>query len=245
MKPLFLLVLCLLLTACGPKGCQERANDIAPPTPGIPSVLDTPLPGIEAPKKGSDGKTDPLAQAKYDAQRYAEAAAQAEARYETMKKQAADDSIRSQVAWITGLCLLFAAICGVMAFITPVCKKTLVAAAAGFATVAACAQAFQWAVPYLPWIGGVVLIGGGIWAAVNWKKLGDSVKSAADHGDRLEDWLKTDLINKLPGDLQEQAAQIVSDVKTESKKQAERLGVDRSIQVLRGKTATFWQRLRA
>lgn len=230
MRPVILLGLCLFLTGCP----DDRPAPIAPPAVEMP----TPLLGQAAPKAGKDGKVDPLEQAKYDALRYAEAAAQAEARYATMKQQAADDSLRSQVMWITGLCLLFAAICGVMAFIAPVGKKTLAAAAVGFTAIAACAQAFQWAVPYLPWIGGVVLIGGGIWGAINWKKLGAAVKVAADHGDRMEEWLKD-----LPAEAREQAKQIIADAKKETQKQAIDLGVDNPLQYLRGKIPSLWQRI--
>lgn len=241
MRYVILVLACLLVSSCGPSSCARV--DVAPSPAPSPELPITPLPGPEAPKPGKDGKVDPLEQAKFDVQRYSEAAAQAEARYKVLKRQADEERLSSQVAWITGICLLLAAVAGVAAFLVPVGKKTVAAAAVGFATIAACAQAFQWAVPYLPWIGGAVIVGGGIWAVVNWRKLADTVKTAADHGDRLEDWFKSDLIAKLPADLQAEALKLIADAKGESKTQAERLGVHRELQTLRGKVQTAWQRL--
>lgn len=213
--------------------CPEKAS-AAPPVAAAPDAL----PEQPKPQPGKDGKVDPLEQAKYDAQRYAELAAQAEARYQTMKQQAEDDALRSQIAWITGICLLLAAVAGVAAFLTPVGKKTLVAAAVGFTVIAACAQAFKWAVPYLPWIGGVAIVGGGIWAAINWRRLAATTKLAAEHGDRIEAWLED-----LPGDARDAAKKIISDAKDEARKQAELLGVHDQLQYLRGKVPSLWQRI--
>ena len=234
-------VLAFLLSLCCVSCGDDRPADEPNPSPQPAPV--TPLPGPEAPKPGKDGIVDPLEQAKFDVQRYSEAAAQAEARYKVLKRQADEDRLSAQVAWITGICLLLAAVAGVAAFLIPVGKKSVAAAAVGFATIAACAQAFQWAVPYLPWVGGAVIVGGGLWAAVNWKKLGDAVKTAADHGDRLEDWFKEDLIASLPDELQAKAMKLIADAKLEAKNQADRLGVHTDLQVLRGKVKTAWQRL--
>jgi hypothetical protein len=232
MRLVILLCLSLFLTACGPTGC-DRKDTI--PTPAPPSDV---LPPIDTPKPGKDGKVDPLEQAKYDARKYAELAAQAEARYEVLSKQRQEENLRTQVAWITGIGLIVAAIAGVAAFIVPIGKKTLVGISIGCVVIVACAQAFSWAVPYLPWIGGAFIVGGGIWAAINWRKLGDAVKVAADHGDRIESWLED-----LPTAMRNEAQKIVSDAKVETQQQAERLGVQAPLQFLRGKVPSLWQRL--
>lgn len=229
-----ILGLALILSGCGASAPPIRADQ----PPSVPSSLPTPLPAPEAPKLDKSGKVDPLAQAKYDDQRYTETAGQAHARYEILKQQYADDSLRSQTMWITGLCLLLAAICGVAAFIVPIGKSILVSAAIGFTVVAACAQAFQWAVPYLPWIGGTMLVGVGIWAAFHGKKIGNAAVVAAQHGDRIENW-----IQDLPDDMRVKANKIIEDVKTETKQQAVALGVDNPLQALRGKLPSLWQRL--
>lgn len=229
-----LILILFTLSACGdPQPPREKPNTDAPPINILPKI-EEPKP----PAAGKDGKTDPLAQAKYEMQLYAEKSAQAEARYETLKKQANDDAIRAQTLWITGICLLLAAVAGVAAFCVPIGKKFLAGAAVGFASVAACAQAFQWAVPYLPWIGGLMVVGGGIWATVNWKKLGAAVKTAADHGDRMEEWLQD-----LPEEAREQANKIIGDAKMEAQKQAKALGVHDPLQYLRGKIPSLWQRV--
>lgn len=236
MRQLILIPFVLFLSswsACSDSAPREKPNTDAPPI--------TVLPKIEEPKPpaaGKDGKTDPLAQAKYEMQLYAEKSAQAEARYETLKKQANDDAIRAQTLWITGICLLLAAVAGVAAFFVPLGKKTLVAAAVGFASVAACAQAFQWAIPYLPWIGGLMVVAGGVWTVINWKTLGNATKTAAGYGDRLEDWLQD-----LPAEAREQANKIIADAKVEAQHQAKALGVHDPLQYLRGKLPSLWQRI--
>ncbi len=229
MRAILTLLTLLMLVGCDGDRIEEKKPDTtAPPTLAPP----------EAPKPGKDGKTDPLEQAKFEMQRLKEAAAQAEARYETMKKIATDDAIRAQTMWITGICLLLAAVAGVAAFLVPVGKKTLAAAAAGLVAIAACAQAFQWAIPYLPWVGGAIIIGGGVIAVINWRKLADAARTAADHGDRIEEWLKD-----LPEDARDQALKVVAEAKAEAKKQADRLGIHKELQYLRGKAPSLWQRV--
>ena len=203
------------------------------PRSGAPPLVPVEFPAGAAPKH-----KDPLEQAKADMLASAEKAAQSEARYETLKKQASDDILRSQTMWISGICLLLAAVAGVLAFVVPLGKKTLVAAAVGFTTIAACAQAFQAAVPYLPWIGGTLIVGGGLWAAISWRKLGGAVKAAAAHGDRIEEWLQD-----LPEEAREQANKIMSDAKAEQRKYALAAGVNNEIQYLRGKIPSLWQRI--
>lgn len=210
--------------------------------PPAPAPADK-LPDPEAPKPGKDGKVDPLEQAKYDTQRFSEEAARAKARYAVLKEQAYDDALRAQVIWITGIALIVAAIAGVAAFIVPLGKKTLVGVAVGCVVIAACAQAFREAVPYLPWIGGTLIIGAGIWVAFNWRKLGTAVRSAADHGDRLEQWLRDDVLPNVDDKARDLILKTITDVKGESQQQAERLGVHDPLQYLRGKTPTLWQRI--
>lgn len=238
MRYVTIALLCIFL--CGWWGSCRKAIAEKPPLPPTPSVLVEPP---KAPKADKDGSIDPLEQAMYDIQRFSEAAAQATARYEVLKKQRDEELLSEQIAWITGICLILAAVAGVAAFIVPIGKKYVVGAAVGFAAIAACAQAFHAAVPYLPWIGGALVLGGGLWVSINWRKLGDTVKAASDHGDRLEDWLTTDLIEKLPPDLRAAAEKLILDVKDESQKQATRLGVHSNLQFLRGKVPTLWQRL--
>lgn len=230
MRSLILLPFLFLLMSF--PGCPEdRVVEKPPVTP--PPITDP-----EPPKPGKDGKTDPLAQAKYEMQLYAEKAAQAEARYDVLQRQATDDAIRKQTLWITGICLLLAAVAGVAAFCVPIGKKTLGTLAIGLTAIAACAQAFQWAIPYLPWIGGVLIVGGGVLMLVKWDKLGKATKTAADYGDRLEEWLQD-----LPEEARAQANEIIADAKDEAKKQAQRLGVHNPLQYLRGKSPSLWQRV--
>lgn len=235
-----LLILCFLTVGLGSCGGIGGCSMVRPDTdPNPPNFHPSGLSPVEDPKPGKTGKVDPLEQAKADQQKYAELSAQADKRVEVLTKQYNEASQRSQANWISGICLLLAAVAGVAAFIVPLGKKILVAAAVGFTTVAACAQAYAWAIPYLPWIGGTAIVGGGIWAAINWKKLGNAVQVAADHGDRVEDWL----LDELPGDVRAKAEKIMNDAKVESKKQAESLGIHDQLQYLRGKTQTLWQRL--
>jgi hypothetical protein len=231
--------LCVLILT-GWSGCEERPKP--PAEAPIPPATGTTLPD-DGPKPGKDGKVSELEQAKYDARKYKELSAQADARYSTLKKQADEDALRSQVMWISGIALLVAAIAGVAAFLVPVGKKTLVSLAIGCVVIAACAQAFRVAVPYLPWIGGVLLLGGGVWAAFNWKKLGAAVQNASDHGDRLEDWLRTDLLPNLDDTARETAEKLIADAKTETKQAAQRMGVHKTVQTLRGKLPSLWQRI--
>lgn len=236
MRTLGLLLLCLFL--CSFPSCPDSREVKAPAVPLAPPAIPTPLPSPEPPKAGRDGKVDPLEQAKYDQQRYAEALAAADKRVEVLTKQYEEAALKAQVIWITGLCLIFAAICGVLVFVVPVGKKTLAGMAVGFTTVAACAQAFKVAVPYLPWIGGVIVIGGAVLVAINWRKLASAVKVAAGHADRIETWLQD-----LPTEARTQALKIVEDAKSETQQQAHDLGVHAPLQYLRGKAPSLWQRI--
>ena len=243
MRSVMFLCLAFILTACGPSGCERK--DATAPSPAPAGVAAPPeaLPGLAVPKKDKDGKTDDLEQAKYDARKYAELAAQAEARYKVLNEQRYEDNLRAQVMWITGICLLIAALAGIAVFLVPIGKKTLVGVAVGCVVVAACAQAFREAVPYLPWIGGSLLVGAGIWVAINWRKLGQTVQAAADHGDRLEQWLTDDVLPKLDDAGRALVNKTIADAKAESQQQAQRLGVHDPLQYLRGKVPSLWQRL--
>lgn len=233
MRSLIFVALALFILT-GFSACEDRPKDAEKPViPELPKVEDPAKPAV-----GKDGKPDPLAQAKYEMQLYAEKAAQTEARYEVLKRQATDDAIRSQTAWITGICLLLASIAGVAAFFVPLGKKTLVAAALGFTCVAACAQAFQWAIPYLPWIGGAMVVGGAVWALFSWDKLGKVAKTAAGYGDRVEEWLQD-----LPEEARAQANKVIADAKAEAKKQAEALNIHGQLQTLRGKAPALGKRI--
>ena len=233
MRSIILISLALFFSGCI-GNLPIRAED----APKLPPLA---LPKIEdptPPPANKDGKTDPLKEAKYEMQLYSEKAAQAEARYNVLEKQSTQDALRSQTLWISGICLLLAAVCGVAAFMAPLGKKVLTAGAIGFTAVAACAQAFQWAIPYLPWIGGTLLVGGGIWGAINWKKLGTTATTASDYGERVESWLQD-----LPEDARVKANKIIADAKEEAQKQATALGVHDDLQYLRGKLPSLWQRL--
>lgn len=239
MRSIILLLLCCFFMV----GCpDDRQNEKKPDPPKVEAPPES-LPGLPAPKPGKDGKIDDLDQAKYEARKYAELAAQAEARYEVISKQRYEDSLRSQVMWITGICLLVAALAGVAAFLVPIGKKACVSVAVGCVVVAACAQAFREAVPYLPWVGGALLVGGAVWIAINWRKLGQSVQAAADHGDRLEKWLIDDVLPHVDDKARGLIEKTISDVKETSQQQAERLGVHNPLQYLRGKAPSLWQRL--
>ena len=228
-------------------GCSGMSVVPSPPIAPTPPGETVPvLPAVVHPKPDANGRVDPIAEAKADSQEYGELKAKyaalekaADERADKLTKQASADSIRSQVNWITGICLLLAALCGVAVFIVPLGKQMLTSGAIGLTVVAACAQAFAWAVPYLPWIGGVLIVVGGLWAAFHGRKLGDAAKTAASHGDRLEDWI----MNDLPGDARAAAAKIVADVKAETTNQATMLGVHSTLQGLRGKTKTLWQQI--
>ncbi len=227
---------CLLIAGCPDK----RETPAAPPAAVTPPES---LLGLPPPKADKNGKVDDLDQAKYEARKYAELAAQANARYQVLSEQRYEDSLRSQVMWITGICLLIAAIAGVAAFLVPIGKKACVSVAIGCTVVATCAQAFREAVPYLPWIGGAVVVGGAIWVAINWRKLGQSVQVAADHGDRLEDWLLSDVLPHVDASARDLINKTIADVKETTQQQAQRMGVYDPLQYLRGKTQTLWQRL--
>jgi hypothetical protein len=224
-------------------GCpDEDRKDQKKPDPPVAAAPES-LPGLPAPKPDKDGKVDDLEQAKYDVRKYAELTAQAEARYTVVKQQRYEESLQTQVMWITGICLFIAAIAGVACFLVPIGKKTLVGLAIGCTVIAACAQAFREAVPYLPWIGGTLIVGAGIWVAFNWRKLGQTVQAAADHGDRLEQWLVADVLPNVDDKARALIEGTISGVKSESKQQAERLGVHNPLQYLRGKAPSLWQRL--
>lgn len=236
MRFLIVVILCFVgMSSC--KGCPEARID-KPPIPSEDVFLD-----VEKPKPGSDGKVDPLEQAKYDVLLYTERAARAEARYEVLQKQKYDDDIRNQIKWITGIALILAGLAIIAAVISPIGKKTFVGIATACGIIAACAQAFKEAVPYLPWIGGALIIAGGVWAAFNWKRLATTARAASDHGDRLEDWLREDVFPTLDDKGRELLEKTIAGVKDESKKQAERLGVHNPLQYLRGKKPSLWKRL--
>lgn len=238
MRSILILLVCCIVFA---GGCpDDNRKDEKPAAP--PASSET-LPDLEPPKPGKDGKVDPLEQARYDLERFTAAAAKAGARYKMLRRLASEESLDAQVMWITGIALLVAAIAGVAAFIVPVGKKIIVGVAIGCVVVAASAQAFREAVPYLPWIGGALLIGGGIWVAINWRKLGQTVQAAADHGERLEDWLVSDVLPHVDDKARALIENTLTGVKSESKQQAERLGVHNPLQYLRGKSQTLWQRL--
>jgi hypothetical protein len=229
-------VIAVLLVGCG----EPDRIDNKPATPA--AVVET-LPDLEPPKPGKDGKVDPVEQAKYDYERFTSAAAKAGARYKLLRRVASEEALDAQVNWITGIALIVAAVAGVACFLVPIGKKTLVGLAIGCTVIAACAQAFREAVPYLPWIGGALIVGAGIWVAFNWRKLGQTVQAAADHGERLEQWLIDDVLPNVDDKARALIASTISGVKSESKQQAERLGVHNPLQYLRGKTQTLWQRL--
>lgn len=243
----FCVLLALLAILGAVLGCKDDERKPEAPATGQPPAVGQPppasLPPVEQPKPGKDGKVDPIEQAKADALRYRELAAQAEARYETMVKQRDEEQLRSQAMWISGIAMLVAALAGIAAFLVPVGKKTLVTVAIGCVVIAACAQAFRAAVPYLPWIGGAALAGAGIWVAVNWRKLGQTVQTAADHGDRLERWLVEDVLPGLDDTMRAKALSVIEDVKIESKAQAQRLGTHGTLQFLRGKSQSLVQRV--
>lgn len=235
-----LAVLGAVLGGC--KGSKQRPD--APAPGGAPGAqLPPSLPPLEPPKPGKDGKVDPIEQAKADALRYRELAAQAEARYETLVKQRDDEQLRSQAMWISLTALLVSALAGFAAFLAPVGKKTLVGIAIGGVVVAACAQAFRAAVPYLPWIGGAAVVGAGIWVSIKWRTLGQTVQTAADHGERLERWLIEDVLPGLDDDMRAKVEALIKDVKTESMAQAQRLGTHGTLQYLRGKAPSLLQRI--
>lgn len=238
-------ILLALLAVLGAvlQGCKddERKPEAPPVSPGV--QLPVSLPPVEQPKPGKDGKVDPIEQAKADVLRLNELLAQAEARYDTLVKQRDDERLRSQAMWISLTALLVSALAGFAALIVPVGKKTLVGIAVGGVVIAACAQTFRAAVPYLPWIGGAALVGAGIWVSINWRKLGQTVRTASDHGDRLERWLVEDILPGLDDEMRAKVETLISDVKTESKTQAERLGTHGVLQFLRGKTQSLGQRV--
>lgn len=238
MRAVILLLLCCILFIGGCPSKDERPDQKTPPA--VPSET---LPDLEPPKPGKDGKVDPLEQAKYDLERFTSAAAKAGARYKVLRRMASEEALDDQVNWITGIALIIAAIAGIAVFIVPVGKKTLTGLAIGCTVIAACAQAFREAVPYLPWIGGALIIGAGVWVAFNWRKLGQTAQAAADHGDRLEQWLVEDVLPNVDDKARELITKTITDVKTESKQQASRLGVHNPLQYLRGKAPTLWQRL--
>lgn len=241
MRSLIILTILFFLASCLPSRPEPPIAWASPLSLTTPPKIATPI----TPEPNKDGKIDHLEQAKHDLQVYTEGLAQAKSRVEFLEKQAADEkkqaraeALQSQVLWITVLCLLFAAICGVAAFVIPIGKKMLVAGAVGFTTVAICAQAFESILPYLPWIGGVLVIIASLWALLNGHKLGNIAKNATDHGDRLEAWLQD-----LPEEARLQADKIVEEVKVESQKQAEALGIHNQLQYLRGKAPSLWQRI--
>jgi hypothetical protein len=231
-----IILLCFMLVGCGEPDRVENK-------PTAPGPSGETLPDLEPPKPGKDGKIDPVEQAKYDYERFTSAAAKAGARYKTLRRIAQEESLDAQVNWITGIALIVAAIAGVACFMVPIGKKTLIGLAIGCTVIAACAQAFREAVPYLPWIGGTLIIGAGIWVAINWRKLGQTVQAAADHGERLENWLVSDVLPHVDDKARALIEGTITGVKEESKQQAERLGVHNPLQYLRGKTPSLWQRL--
>jgi hypothetical protein len=237
MRPIILMLLCCLVFVGGcPK--EERADDKPKPTPSSET-----LPDLEPPKPGKDGKVDPVEQAKYDFERFTSAAAKAGARYKLLRRVASEEALDAQVNWITGIALIVAAIAGVACFLVPIGKKTLVGLAIGCTVIAACAQAFREAVPYLPWIGGTLIVGAGVWVAFNWRKLGQTVQAAADHGERLENWLVSDVLPNVDDKARALIEGTITGVKEESQQQAQRLGVHNPLQYLRGKAPSLWQRL--
>lgn len=234
----WILLLTLVLTGCP----GDRPDAGTKPNVEAPPINPSALPDM-GPKPGKDGKVDELEQAKYDMRKYKELSAQADARYDTIQKQHDEDALRAQATWISGIALIAAALAGIAAFLAPIGKKTLVTLAVGCVVIAACAQTFKAMVPYLPWIGGAILVGAGIWAAFNWKKLGTTVKTAADYGDRLEDWIRTDLLPTLDDKARAAAEKLIADAKVEGQQSAERLGVHTTLQTLRGKIPSLWQRI--
>lgn len=238
----FCIFLALTAILGGILGCNDKPPPRDDPAAAVaPGEDDLPL--LEKPKPGKDGKVDLVEQARYDYVRLSSAAAKAGERYKVLRRIAGEELLDAQVMWITGVALLIAALAGVAAFLVPIGKKTLVALAIGCTVIAACAQAFRVAAPYLPWIGGALIVGAGIWVAVNWRKLGQTVQAAADHGERLEQWLVSDVLPNVDDKARALIESTITGVKEESKQQAERLGTHGTLQYLRGKSKTILQRL--
>jgi hypothetical protein len=233
------MLLCCLVFIGGCPSKDERQDQKPPATPPSGETL----PDLEPPKPDKDGKVDPVEQAKYDFERFTAAAAKAGARYKVLRRIASEEALDAQVNWITGIALIIATVAGVAVFFAPIGKKTLTGIAIGCVVIAACAQAFREAVPYLPWIGGTLIIGGGIWVAFNWRKLGQTVQAASDHGDRLEQWLVEDVLPNVDDKARSLIETTIAGVKSESKQQAARMGVHNPLQYLRGKAPSLWQRL--
>lgn len=230
-------------------GCAH--GTIVPDLPPLPSIAGPAPEPLDPPKSGPNGKVDVLAQAQYDLGRSKEQTAQLQARVDGLTKQRDDDARRrdadaqrAQAVWISRIALIVAALAGVAAFLVPTGKGILASLSLGCVVVAACAQAYQAAAPYLVWAGGAILLGGGVWAICSWRKQGVATRTAADHGDRMEDWLRSDLLPQLDDKMRALAEKTIADAKVESQQVAERLGVHGVIQDLRGKTTSLWQRLR-
>jgi membrane protein implicated in regulation of membrane protease activity len=234
---LLILVAVLLCAGCW-SGSQALAR--VPPPPIDPASI---LPDLDPPKPGGDGKVDPVEQAKYDYERLTSAAAKAESRYKTLRRLSQEEAIDAQVKWITGIALIIAAVAGIAAFVVPIGKRIMVSVAVGGSVIAACAQAFLEAVPYLPWVGGILILAAGLWVAINWRKLSQTVQTASDHGDRLEQWLIADVFPHIDAESRILIENTIRDVKLESRQQAERLGVHNPLQYLRGKAPSLWHRL--
>lgn len=232
----YILGLCavLILSGCS---LDDAAARVKPPAPAPV------LPDVEAPKPGKDGKVDPLEQAKYDFVVWSERAAQAEQRYEKMRQIAYDDAVQNQVTWITGIALLIGALAIIGAVVSPVGKKTFVGVVVACGIIAACAQAFRESIPYLPWIGGGLMVVAGTWVAFSWKKLATTVRTASDHGDRLEDWLVHDLAPRLDDENRQILLATIAEAKEESKRQAMLLGTHKDLQYIRGKADSLGKRV--
>ncbi len=216
-------VLCLLLLT----GCFKSPIEVLP--------LDR-LKPKESPAEAPAAPTDNVEDAKAEMLRAKAEAAAAKDRYETLVAVNRQERLAAQAMWVTGIALLLSVVAGAAAFLLPIGKKTCVTVVIAGLTIAACAQAFSWAIPYLPWIGGAILLIAGFVAAVWGKQIAQAVRVSSEHGDRLENKIKADLLPEIPEQLRDRIEALLQQAKQETTQQAESLGVHGTMQFLRGKT---------
>lgn len=215
------LIIFLACTSCG--GTRQPPIEQAPAFAPVPSVKPE-LSADATPLQRAQARVDQL-----DRERGAAIAERDTAR--AAEQQARLEGLRRIGWWVAGIAILGVFASVALAIVLPIGRKLAISAGIACAAVMVLALGFDRALPYLPAIGLLLIVGGavwGIWQLIIWKR---TAREIAAHGDRLEkaftEWADRDN----PMD----TAELLSVVKDLSANAQERAGVRKLVAAVRRK----------